>query len=97
MAGQKRYKESPARNLRPDGGKVRRPGCPVAKCFNALLSCGTKTADERPLSADEIATKFRSNAELTFASERVDRVLDAIMDLDGKSTPAEVAELLNPA
>ena len=54
-------------------------------------------ADERPLSADEIATKFRSNAELTFASERVDRVLDAIMDLDGKSTPTEVGELLSPA
>ena len=46
---------------------------------------------------DEIAAKFRSNAELTFASERVDQVLDAIMDLDGKSTPAQVAELLSPA
>ena len=54
-------------------------------------------ADERPLSADEIAAKFRSNVELTFASERVARVLDAIMDLDGKSTPTEVAELLSPA
>jgi len=54
-------------------------------------------ADQRPLSADEIAAKFRSNAELTFASERVDQVLDAIMDLDGKSTPAQVAELLSPA
>ena len=54
-------------------------------------------ADQRPLSADEIAAKFRSNAELTFASERVDQVLDAIMDLDGKSTPVQVAELLSPA
>ncbi len=54
-------------------------------------------ADERPLSADEIAAKFRSNAERTFASDQVERVLDAIMDLDGKSTPTEVAELLSPA
>ena len=54
-------------------------------------------ADERPLSADEIAAKFRANAELTFAPERVEQVFDAIMDLDGKSTPTEVAELLSPA
>ena len=54
-------------------------------------------ADERPLSADEIAAKFRANAELTFAPERVERVFDAIIDLDGKSTPTEVAELLSPA
>ena len=54
-------------------------------------------ADERPLGADEIAAKFRANAELTFAPERVERVFDAIMDLDGKSTPTEVAELLSPA
>ena len=54
-------------------------------------------ADERPLSAEEITAKFRANAETTFAPERVERVLDAIMDLDGKSTPAELAELLSPA
>jgi 2-methylcitrate dehydratase PrpD len=54
-------------------------------------------ADERPLSADEIVAKFRANAELTFAPERVERVLNAILDLDGNSTPASVAELLSPA
>ncbi len=54
-------------------------------------------ADERPLSAEEITAKFRANAELTFASDRVEQVLDAIMDLDGNSTPTQVAELLSPA
>jgi len=53
-------------------------------------------ADERPLSAEEIAAKFCSNAERTFASDQVERVLNAIMDLDGKSTPTEVAALLSP-
>jgi 2-methylcitrate dehydratase PrpD len=31
-------------------------------------------ADERPLSAEEITAKFRANAELTFASDRVEQV-----------------------
>ena len=53
-------------------------------------------ADERPLSAEDIIAKFRANAELTFAPERVDQVLDAIMDLDGKTTPTELAALLSP-
>ena len=50
----------------------------------------------RPLSAEDIIAKFRANAELTFAPERVDQVLDAIMDLDGKTTPTELAALLSP-
>ena len=54
-------------------------------------------ADERPISAEEIAAKFRANAELTFAPERVERVLDAILDLDGDSTPTLVADLLSAA
>jgi 2-methylcitrate dehydratase PrpD len=54
-------------------------------------------ADERPISAEEIAAKFRANAELAFAPERVERVLDAILDLDGDSTPTLVADLLSAA
>ena len=54
-------------------------------------------ADQRPLAGEEIVAKFRANAEMAFAPARVDEVLHAIMDLDGASTPAEVAELLAPA
>jgi 2-methylcitrate dehydratase PrpD len=54
-------------------------------------------ADERPLSGEEIIAKFRANAEMTFAPDRVDAVLHAIMDLDGAATPGQVAELLAPA
>jgi len=53
-------------------------------------------ADERPLGAEEIIAKFRANAELTFAPEQVTRVSDAILDLDGKTTPTQLADLLSP-
>ena len=52
-------------------------------------------ADSRPLGADEIVAKFRDNAAMTLAPDRAERALDAIMALDGDSTPAEVARLLS--
>ena len=54
-------------------------------------------ADTRPLSADEIVAKFRDNAAMTLAPDRAERALDAVMALDGDSTPAEVAALLSLA
>lgn len=54
-------------------------------------------ADERPLSADEIVTKYRDNASLALSADRVDQALDAIMDLDGASTPEMIARLMSHA
>ena len=52
-------------------------------------------ADSRPLGADEIVAKFRDNAAMTLAPDRAARALDAVMALDGDSTPAEVARLFS--
>ncbi len=54
-------------------------------------------ADGRPLTNEEIIAKFRANSEMTFAPTRVDEVLNAIMDLDGVSTPIQVSDLIAPA
>lgn len=43
-------------------------------------------SDARPLSADEIITKFRGNAERVMAAERADRIVDAVLALDKAST-----------
>ena len=52
-------------------------------------------ADSRPLGADEIVAKFHDNAAMTLAPDRAERALDAVMALDGDSTPAEVARLFS--
>ena len=54
-------------------------------------------ADSRPLGADEIVAKFHDNAAMTLAPDRAERALDAVMALDGDSTPTEVARLFSLA
>ena len=54
-------------------------------------------ADNRPLGADEIVAKFRDNAAMALAPDRIERALDAVMALDRTTSPAEVARLFSLA
>jgi 2-methylcitrate dehydratase PrpD len=51
-------------------------------------------ADTRPLSAEDITTKFLANARLAVGGERAERIRDAVLGLDGVGDVREVTAVL---
>ncbi len=54
-------------------------------------------AADRPLSNAEIVTKFRDNVALAFNNEVVDRMQEAMLDLEAAANAAEALQAFSPA
>ena len=54
-------------------------------------------AADRPLSNAEIIAKFRDNAAMAFNEETVDRMQDAMLDLEAAANAAEALQVFSPA
>jgi len=54
-------------------------------------------AADRPLSNAEIIAKFRDNAAMAFNAELVDRMQEAMLDLEGAKNAADALQVFSPA
>jgi len=52
---------------------------------------------EEPLPPEEIEDKFRTNARLALADVRVERIIDAVRQIEQLSSITSLADLLVPA